>query len=47
MKWEKLKSPDRATSTNANFQFSFCELESLRPTFKIRNPKSYIQKSQF
>ena len=39
MNWKKLRSPTRATLTNANFQFSFCELGkkievSLRPTFK-------------
>ena len=43
MNWKKLKTPTRATLTNANFQFSFCELEkkievSLRLTFK--NPNS-------
>ena len=27
MNWKELRNPTRATLKNANFQFSFCELE--------------------
>ena len=42
MNWKKLESSTRATLTNANFQFSFCDLGK-----NWSEPETHIQKSPF